>query len=61
MHGDQTMAWNEKEISRIRAVQMDNLRVLLGIRGYIVPNARIREFCGVIKVVDESVDEGVPR
>ena len=27
-----TMIWKEKEMSRIRAVQMDNLRGLLGIR-----------------------------
>ena len=41
----------EKEKSRIRAVQMDNLRGLLGIRRiYRVPNACIREFCGVMKV-----------
>ena len=28
----ETMIWREKERSRIRAVQMDNLRGLLGIR-----------------------------
>ena len=25
-----------------------------------VPNARIRELCGVTKGVDEKIDEGVP-
>ena len=32
MYDDETMIWKEKERSRIRAVQMDNLRGLLGIR-----------------------------
>ena len=41
------MIWKEKEKSRIRAVQMDYLRGLLGIRRMDrVPNARI---CGVTK------------
>ena len=42
--------WKDKERSRIRAVQMDNLRGLLGIRRRDrIPNARIRELCGVTK------------
>ena len=50
----------EKEGSRVRAVQMDNLRGLLGIRGMDrVLNARIRELCGVRKSLDERIDEGV--
>ena len=32
MYGSESMLWKEKERSRIRAVQMDNLRGLLGIR-----------------------------
>ena len=32
MYGNETMLWREKERSRVRAVQMDNLRRLLGIR-----------------------------
>ena len=41
--GSETMIWTEKETSRIRVVQMDNLRGLLGIRRMVrVPNARIR-------------------
>ena len=31
-YGSETMLWKEKEKSRIRAVQMDNLRGLLVIR-----------------------------
>ena len=42
------MLWKEKERSRIRAVQMDNLRRLLGIRRMDrVLNACIRELCRV--------------
>ena len=38
---------------------MDNLRGLLGIRRmYRVPNARIRELCGVMKGLIERIDEG---
>ena len=32
MYGSKTMLWKEKERSRIRGVQMDNLRGLLGIK-----------------------------
>ena len=32
LYGNDTIIWREKERSRIRAVQMDNLRGLLGIR-----------------------------
>ena len=50
----------EKERFRIRTVQMENLRGLLGIRRMDkVPNASIRELCRVIKWVDEKVDEDV--
>ena len=31
-YGHETLIWREKERSRIRAVQMDNIRGLLGIR-----------------------------
>ena len=45
MYGSETMLWKE-ERSRIRAVQMNNLRGLLDIRMMDrVPNARIRELC----------------
>ena len=41
---------------------MDNLRGLLGIRRMDrVPNARIRQLCGVTKGVEEMIDEGVPQ
>ena len=47
----------ENERSRIKVVQMDNLRNLLGIRR--MGNARIRELCRVTKAVDERIGEGV--
>ena len=46
MYGSESMLGKEKERSRIRAVQMDNLRRFLGIRGMDrVLNAMIRELC----------------
>ena len=48
MYGSETMLWKEKERSRVRAVQVDNLRGLLGIRRMDrVGNVWIRELCGV--------------
>ena len=44
MYGSET----EKERSRVRAVQIDNFRELMGIRRMDrVPNDRIRELCGM--------------
>ena len=44
IYSSETMLWKEKERSRVRAVQMDNLRGLVGIRRMdIVPNAWKRE------------------
>ena len=61
MYGSETMLWREKERTRIRAVQMDNLRGLLGVRRMDrVPDARIRELCGEKKGLDERI-EGVLR
>ena len=61
-YGSGTMMWKEEERSRIRAVQIDSLRGLLGIRRKDkVPNLRIRELCGETKGVDEKTDGGVLR
>ena len=50
MYASETIIWKEKERSRIKAIQMDNLNGLLGIRRMDkVPNAWIREVCGVTK------------
>ena len=44
IYGSKTMLWKEEERSRIRVVQMDNIRGLLGIRKMDrVPNAWIRK------------------
>ena len=49
MYGSETML-SRKERSRVRAVQMDTLRGLLGIRRRNrVPNAWIRELCRVMR------------
>ena len=54
------MLWKEKEGSRIRAVQMDNLRCLLSIRRMDrVLKAWIRELCRVKKGLDKRIDVSV--
>ena len=56
LYSSETMICREKDRSRIRAVQVDNFRGLVGIRRmHRVPNAWIREGCEVVKGVDESV------
>ena len=61
-YGSEVIIWRENEWSRIGAVHMDNLRGLLAIiRMDKVPNALIRELCGVTKGVDEKTDESVLR
>ena len=53
-YGSKEVIWREKDRSRIRAVQIDNLRGLLGIRRVDkVSNARIRQF--LVEKIDESV------
>ena len=48
MFDSETMIWKEKERSRIRAVDMDNLRGQLGIRRMDkLPNTRIKKMYGV--------------
>ena len=60
MYGSESMLWKEKGRSRIRAVQMDNLREYPGIsRIDRVPNVWIRELCRVYKKLDERIDERV--
>ena len=59
-YGSETMVWKKRERSRIRAIQMDNFRGLLGIRRMDkVPNAQIRELYRVTKGVNERIKEGV--
>ena len=55
----ETLIWKENERYRIRAVQIDKLRGLLGIRRMDkVPNARIRELCGVTKGLMKVFSDG---
>ena len=56
------MIWRKKDRSIVMAVQMDNLRGVLGIRrmGKVL-NAGIRQLCGVTNGVDKKIDEGVLR
>ena len=50
------MLWKEKERSRVRAIQMDNLRGLLGIRRMDMSlNAWIGELFRVKNFLDESM------
>ena len=52
------MLRKEKERSRVRTVEMDNPRGLLGIRRMDkVTNAWIRELCGLRKGLDERIDD----
>ena len=61
-YGSETMIWRGKDKSRYWALQMDNLRGLLGIRRMDKdPNAQIRQLCGVTKSVDEKIDEDILR
>ena len=49
------MIWREKERFRVKVVQTDNLRVLLGIRKIDrVPNIWIRQLCGMKKEMDKK-------
>ena len=60
LYGSETMLWKEKEIYRVWAVQMDNLIGLLGIRMMDrVPNAWIRELCGMKNGLNERINEGI--
>ena len=62
LYGSECMEWKCSERSRIQAVQMDNLRSLLGIRRTDkVTNERIRELVGVKKGVNELINENVLR
>ena len=50
LYGSEIMIMRKKERSRIKAVQMDNLRGFLGImKRDRVPNVRIRELYCVVK------------
>ena len=52
-YGSETMIWREEKRSRIRVVQMHNLRSA----GY--QDNGMRQVCGMMKCADERIDEGV--
>ena len=56
MYGSETMLWREKERSRIRVLQMNNLRGLLSIRRM---DKVLAQLYGVTKGGDEKIDESV--
>src|SRR5678815_3382180 len=56
------MVWNKRYRSKVQCVQMDNFRAVLGVRRIgIMRNERIRELCGVKKVVNERINENMLR
>ena len=62
IYGTEIMLWKEKERSRVRPVQMNNLRGFLGIRrGDRIPDPWIRKLYEVMKGLDERIYEGVLR
>jgi hypothetical protein len=62
MYGSEAMVWNPKYRSKVQAVQMDNLRGILGVRRIDkMRNEHIRELCGVKKGVNEKINENILR
>ena len=62
LYGSETMLWKVKERSRVRGLQVDNLRGLVDIRRMDrVPNVGISELCRRTMVVDERIKESVLR
>ena len=62
LYGSEVTVWYPKYRSRVQAVQMDNLRSVLGVRRIDkMRNERIRELCGVEKGVLERISESILR
>ena len=60
LYGSEVIVWRKKERSRIRAMEMGNLRGLLGIEKMDrVQNARIRQLGREMKRMNERIDERV--
>ena len=59
MYGSETMLWKKEERSGIRAVQMDNLRGLLAIRGMDSPECMDKGVVQIEEGADKRIDEGV--
>jgi hypothetical protein len=62
MYGSESMVWKKRYRDKMQAVQMDNLRGVLGVRRIDkMRNERIRELCGVEKGVLERISESILR
>ena len=62
VYGSETMVWKERDRRRVGAVQMDNLRGMLGIRRIDkVRNECIREVYGIEKGLNEVITENILR
>ena len=60
MYGSEVTMWKHKYRTKVQAVQMDNLRSMLGVRRIDkMRNERIRELCGVKKGINERINECV--
>jgi hypothetical protein len=62
LYGSEVTVWCPKYRSRVQAVQMDNLRSVLGVRRIDkMRNERIRELCGVERGMNERINESLLR
>ena len=61
MYGSETMLWKKKKRSRIGLYRWTTSEDCLVLGGQIVPNAHIRELCGVMKGVEKRINENVLR
>ena len=60
LYGSETVYLKERDISRIRAVEMDCLRSIVGVRRMDrVRNADVRKVCGVSKGVEKKREGGL--
>ena len=56
LYGSESMVWDRTYRSKVQAVQMDNLRSVLGVRrSDKIRNEIIRSICGVEKRINESI------
>ena len=62
LYGSECMVWDRTYRSKVQAVQMDNLRSVLGVKKIDkIRNEFIRTVCGVEKGINERVNESVLR
>ena len=56
------MVWNKRYRSKVKWVQMDNHKGVLGVRRIDkMRNERIRKLCGVKKGINERINESTLR